>query len=331
MSNAVSHDNGFLLSFAWDNPDVWNNYYQHLSTGTPQYVRSSEYNHNDFASSRDNYTPSPTFKCKTEGVFGQFNYQQGNLIDDQVYSHESTELISKLTQEQKDAQAQFEVAYVAKADCDFIVGDVHYYYVAGAPVPVTLWNTFGANKDLFDVGYICTRTYQVSDSEYILNGDVMTAEAYGNLPAEQKAVMSPAYICTKDGAWGGRYFESGTNYPAVEFSNLSEAERAHFSYNYDALDLLSENFVDNGVSAKKYQGETHGITNQIPYCEKQAIDYTATYSGTSPKDLTSSVEVKRGTSTIPSPSDPTFPPSCWNFFPAAASHIQTSRHIGRGN
>ena len=298
VSNAVSHDNGFLLSFAWDNPDVWNNYYQHLSTGTPQYVRSSEYNHNDFASSRDNYTPSPTFKCKTEGVFGQFNYQQGNLIDDQVYSHESTELISKLTQEQKDAQAQFEVAYVAKADCDFIVGDVHYYYVAGAPVPVTLWNTFGANKDLFDVGYICTRTYQVSDSEYILNGDVMTAEAYGNLPAEQKAVMSPAYICTKDGAWGGRYFESGTNYPAVEFSNLSEAERAHFKYNYDALDLLSENFVTDGVSAKKYQGATHDITtNQIPYCEKQAIDYTATYSGTSPKDLTSSVEVKRGTET----------------------------------
>ena len=298
VSNAVSHDNGFLLSFAWDNPDVWNNYYQHLSTGTPQYVRSSEYNHNDFASSRDNYTPSPTFKCDVNGVFGQFNYQRGNLIDDQVYSHESADLINKLTQEQKDAQAQFEVAYVAKDDCDFTVGDDHYYYVAGAPVSKTLWETFGTtNQSLFDVGYICTRTYQISDSEYILNGDVMTAEAYGNLPDAQKAVMSPAYICTKDGAWGGRYFERGTNYPAVEFSNLSKDERAHFSYNYDALDLLSENFADNGVSAKKYQGETHGITNQIPYCEKQAIDYTATYSGTSPKDLTSSVEVKRGTET----------------------------------
>ena len=298
VSNAVSHDNGFLLSFVWDNPDVWNNYYQHLNTGTPQYVRSSKYDSDDFASSRDNYTPSPTFKCDVNGVFGQFNYQQGNLIDDQVYSHESTELISKLTQEQKDAQAQFEVAYVAKDDCDFTVGDVHYYYVAGAPVSKTLWESFGTtNQSLFDVGYICTRTYQISDSEYILNGDVMTAEAYGNLPDAQKAVMSPAYICTKDGAWGGRYFESGTNYPAVEFSNLSEAERAHFKYNYDALDLLSENFVTDGVRDKLYQGVTHGITNQIPYCEKQAIDYTATYSGPAEKQLTTAVEVKRGTET----------------------------------
>ena len=298
VSNAMSHDNGFLLSFVWDNPDVWNNYYQRLGTGTPQYVRSSKYDSDEFASSRDNYTPSPTFKCDVTGVFGQFNYQQGNLIDDQVYSHESAELISKLTQEQKDAQAQFEVAYVTKDDCDFTVGDVHYYYVAGAPVPKTLWDTFGAHQDLFDVGYICTRTYQISDSEYILNGDVMTKAAYNALPNAQKEVMSPAYICTKDGAWGGRFFESGTNYPAVEFSNLSKDERAHFSYNYDALDLLSENFVDNGVSAKKYQGETHGITDQIPYCEKQAIDYTATYSGTASKDLTTSVEVKRGSGTM---------------------------------
>jgi hypothetical protein len=78
VSNAMSHDNGFLLSFVWDNPDVWNNYYQHLNTGTPQYVRSSKYDSDEFASSRDNYTPSPTFKCDVTGVFGQFNYQQGN-------------------------------------------------------------------------------------------------------------------------------------------------------------------------------------------------------------------------------------------------------------
>ena len=300
VSNAVSHDNGFLLSFVWDNPDVWNNYYQHLGTapeGTPQYVRSSKYDSDDFATSRANYTPSPTFKCGATGVYGQINYQQGNLIDGQVYNHESTELKSKLTPEQSAAQAQFEVAYVAKVDCDFTVGDVHYYYVAGAPVSKTLWQSFGDNQSLFDVGYICTRTYQISDSEYILNGDVMTKAACDALPAEQQAVMSPAYICTKDGAWGGNYFESGKNYPAVEFSNLSEAERAHFSYNYDALDLLSENFASDGVSAKKYQGETHGISPQIPYCEKQAIDYTATYGGTG-QTLTTAVEVKRGASTL---------------------------------
>ena len=298
VSNAVSHDNGFLLSFAWDNPDVWNNYYQHLNTGTPQYVRSSKYDSDEFASSRENYIPSPTFKCNTTGVYGQLNYQQGNLVDEQVYNQESTTLVNQLTQDQRDAQAEFKLAYVAKADCDFTVGTVHYYYVAGAPVPQTLWDTFGTNQNLFEAGYICTRTYQISDSEYILNGDVMTATAYNDLSAEQKAVMSPAYICTKDGAWGGIYFEGGKNYPAVEFSNLSEAERANFSYNYDALDLLSENFADDGVSAKKYQGMTHGITNQIPYCEKQAIDYTATYGGTEPKDLTTAVEVQRGTSTL---------------------------------
>ena len=297
VSNAVSHDNGFLLSFAWDNPDVWNDYYHHLGTGDPQYVRSSKYDSDEFASSRDNYIPSPTFKCNTPGVYGRLPYQTGNLVDEQVYNHESASLIIQLSPEQTAAKADFEPAYVAKVDCHFTVAGVDYYYVAGAPISENLYNTFGSNQSYFERGYICTRTYQISDTEYILNGDVMTATAYNNLGTEQKAVMSPAYICTKDGDWGGKYFYQGTNYPAVEFSNLSEAERANFSYNYDALDLLSENFNPNGVSLKMYQGATHGITNQIPYCEKQPIDYTATYNGTE-KSLTTAVEVTRGTSTL---------------------------------
>ena len=295
VSNALSHDNGFLLSFAWDNPDIWNNYYQHSTTGDPQYVRSTKYDSDEFESSRTNYIPSPTFKCNATGVYGQLNYQTGNLIDEHIFDRQSA-TSSHLTPERQAEQAKFEKAYVAKENCDFIVGGVHYNYVAGAPISKTLYDSFDTYKSHFETGYICIRTYMISDTEFIMNGDVMTETAYNGLTAEQREVLSPVYICTQKGAWGGDYFEDGKNYSAVEFSNLSKAERVHFSYNYDALDLLSEDFAEDGVSEKKYQGETHGITNQIPYCEKQPIDYTATYGG-APKELTATVEVKRGSST----------------------------------
>ena len=43
-----------------------------------------------------------------------------------------------------------------------------------------------------------------------------------------------------------------------------------------------------------YQGEGHGITPQIPFAERQPIDYTATYIGTTTIDLEETVYVTRG-------------------------------------
>ena len=327
-SNAVSHDNGFLLTFDWDNPNVWNDYYQYTSgtapSSLPQYVRKSDYDAVEFTENRSNYSPSPTFKCMADGVYGQLNYTTGDVIDKVTYDYQAqitTDLsvLGVTDTREEGSQAQFSRVYVAKNDCRFNVGGTEYTYVAGAPISSTLYSTLGANQSNFELGYLCSSTYQISESEYFLSGEVITKSVYDNIETKYstsngyaegvaaaiKDVISEAYICTQDGAWGGSVYKSGYNYPAIKYSALSSAERANFKYNYDALDLLSENFAEDGVESSKYQGAMGNyaaggtvIPNRIPYCESQPIDYTATYSGGSggleTKTLSNSVTVKRG-------------------------------------
>jgi hypothetical protein len=103
-------------------------------------------------------------------------------------------------------------------------------------------------------------------------------------------------LCESTGHWGGSEFTEGSNYSAIRYSSLSSEERAHFSYNYDALDLLSEDFlptVNSYPGMLAYQGEGHGITQQIPYAERQSLDYSATYIGILPLIISDSVNVSR--------------------------------------
>lgn len=314
ITNAVSHDNGFLLTFDWDNPDVWNDYY-HKESGTEK-KRESE------LTSTEGYIISPTFRTEESGVYGQQMYEVGDLVEEAVFAAQSKVLsdlkANNITDPRaSDSQASFSQAYIAKEDCEFKIGDTNYNYVKGAPISYEVWNTLGDYKTKFETGYICTDTYQMSESEMIVCGDLLTQTEYDDLATKYptmyekiRAQLSPAYICYRGGLWGGNVFVKDHNYEAVKFGNLSASERAKFYYNYDALDLLSENFAADGVTALKYQGaygnnankkdaDKKGIAvdNPIPYAQQQSIDYTATYVGASALTVQEAVTVIGGSGT----------------------------------
>ena len=304
-SNAISSDNGFLLTFGWDNPDIWNNYFRYKDnnppSGTSQTLRQSymtpELEHD--------YVPSPTFKCIESGVYGQAEYMAGDIIDSLTYS--AQDLISDKLAGYGilDEQAVFKEAYVTKVECSFTenVGGtpVTYHFTKGACVTVDEYNSFSPeNRNFFEKGMLCIETYSVDDNEFYLSGEVIPESTYNALAAAEPTAVdffSKAYLCESSGHWGGFEYIEGNNYSAIRYSNLSSLERANFSYNYDALDLLSENFlpkIDEYLGMLPYQGEGHGITPQIPFAERQPIDYTATYIGTTTIDLEETVYVTRG-------------------------------------
>ena len=108
----------------------------------------------------------------------------------------------------------------------------------------------------------------------------------------------PAYYCTTEGLYGGDYYDKEKNYAAIyAWSSMSEADRAHFTFNYDALDLLIDpDFRNNTVQANrsddgkkyeydaaKYDSITPGTTQEeidnMIYSMPKPVDYTATYIG----------------------------------------------------
>ena len=106
----------------------------------------------------------------------------------------------------------------------------------------------------------------------------------------------PAYYCTTSGLYGGDYYDKDKNYRAIyAWSSMSEADRAHFNFNYDALDLLIDpNYRNDAITSgkddgKKYQydGSQYEVAEPNPndkdkliYSMQKPVDYTATYEGT---------------------------------------------------
>ena len=108
------------------------------------------------------------------------------------------------------------------------------------------------------------------------------------------------------GAYGGTYYESGKNYRGLAaWSSMSKSDRQHFTFNYDALDLLIDPAYGKTVNGQqkegtKYQYDSEAATqeaarsNPATYSLPTSIDYTATYDGTSNLEPYSAVRVKRG-------------------------------------
>ena len=297
VSNALNHDNGFLLTFDWDNPDVWNDYYHELSgEGT---VHASAYN-----SMPDGYVTSPSFKFggNSSTVLGQMSYTGGDIIDATTYQYEidniaapqqitvgeeqKTVMVSKQVQGNDlvtaSTQAMFEKAYIAVTDHNFTAGGVNY--VPDACISETTYNSLNpTDKANFAAGKLCTTTYEYTvsgNTHYIVAGTVIPeTTTYSSLGSDKANFFTDGYICTKDGLWGGNVFNGGQHYPAITYSNLPKTERTgKFNYNYDALDLLVDPDYQSNMSL-------YDKTGSSLYSGKQSIDYEATYTGTNPLDL----------------------------------------------
>ncbi len=296
-SNIVTHEDGFVLTVDWNNPDVWNDYYHKVGAATtenPATVRSSAYAAGVVP---NGYITSPSFQCTESGVYGQVEYGLGDIIDQPTYQSQ-TDLGTNAPTE---GQAKFAVAYVAKENCSFTDNGTTYNYVKGACITADQYNALtAANKAYFDKGKLCTETYLKNNDEQYLYRQVIPEADYNALVAGDAAAanfFSDAYFCEEPGKWGGAYYAAGTNYAALKYTNLSKAERQKFTYNYDALDALVDSeypaYEDNSY-AKVYDGLDKDSSDPATlYAKRQSIDYTATYNGTTTKTLSKSVTVMR--------------------------------------
>ena len=292
-SNNMSHDTGYMLTYRVNNPTEWDTWYTKFESDT------HEKKQEDDKTQLTGYEDGPTYYLKdgSGGVFGQREYKVSNLIAEDIYTTYQT-MDANHHEDIPDGQATFESAYIVTQE--YTNGDVHLN--VGSSVSAT---QAASMTGYVAPAYICTGTIQLSKTEFIYVGSRMTEaekttyyNTYKNSnPALAKMIhddIVPAYYCTKDGLYGGDYYEAGKNYRGLAvWSSMSKQDREHFTFNYDAFDVLIDpNYSKDPTTGnlrylegKKYQYDSAAATleaaaaNPAGYSLVKPVNYTATYNG----------------------------------------------------
>jgi hypothetical protein len=265
LSNNLTHANGYVVTYAVDNPTAWN----------PQ-------------------DPNCTYSPKTTGVYGQQYYDAGDIIDKTTHDDYENMGANKPADTAEKKQAKMVEAYVTTADVKFTDGDKTYNFIKGTALckedySAAAWSTISSKVEL---ARVCTGTLEFEGANAknsMLYGEVVTTERYNEVVEMYKTTfkvsdaqartavdqqLSKAYICYEAGYYGGGYFEAGQKYTALKgWSSLTSEDRKNFAFNYDAFNLLID---------PNYSGDTQLYDNkQAPftYSSVQPIDYQAKYIG----------------------------------------------------
>jgi len=320
-SNNVSHDTGYILTYTIDNPSQWNRWYTPKDSATPLTSKKDSNTYSDGIKSGDitpsDYEDGPTYTPTATGMFGQNDYTVGSIISDDEYTTYLA-AYAKLTTEEKaalGAQATFYPAYIVTdevLETRNEVGTEQRFHkgatLSAEDYTTTTWSNLYNPEDVAGSSvapaYVVTNTIQLSPTEYIYRGSYMTlAErtAYYNrfngvgatdsekaIAAEILKLVVPAHYCTEAGKYGGNYYQTGHNYRGLAaFSSMSETDRANFTFNYDALDLLIDPTYSRAEGVK-YQYDSSNAdlagaeANRAHYSLQTPIDYSATYKGDTP-------------------------------------------------
>jgi hypothetical protein len=318
-SNNLSHDTGYILTYKVTNPTEWDTWYTLFN--------SSDQTKNQIGG--EGYNNGPTYRLisNTGALLGQRRYEEGGLISKEVYEiyqdvvADHSEAIPHPDPENEDyedlKQATFEKAWIVTKQTTVKEGGQERHLYPKYVVSNSYKNTYSLGSSVTEA-YICTKSIQLSATEFIYINDKMTLaekNAYINRVAGEIATLEakvektemekktlatlklskadiescvvPAYYCTSPGLYGGNYYESGKNYRGLEaWSSMTADDRAKFTFNYDALDLLIDPSFDRAEGVK-YQYDGYGFTtkeqaktNRAGYSIEQPVDYTATYNGT---------------------------------------------------
>ena len=236
VANEVSSDNGYVLTLDMSNPSKWDDYYRHLVDQTGDPIKKKAWSELTDAE-KEQYVKSATFTCNESGTYGQYYFHTDDVIAHNVYVMENdvTGHVESTT------QAAFEPAYVVDRDCEVTLSSgEHKTYTKGTSIPQSVYNGI-QNSDKADYikpAYICVSTVLVAPGDYRVLNQLVAETEYTGWNPDVQGKFQQAYYCTKDGSWGGKYYEANHNYNAIDYGQLLEEERQHFSYNYDALDLL---------------------------------------------------------------------------------------------
>ena len=263
-SNNLTHDLGYVVTYAVDNPSAW--------------------------AATD---PYGTYSPATSGVYGQRFYEEGEIIGKTVRDEYEAMGTHKPADTDDKKQAKMAEAYVVKEDIRFTDGDETYNFIAGTPLckedySASAWATISSKVE---EARICTGTMEFEGayaSKSMLFGEVVTSARYNELVDIYKDVynvseavaktevdksLSKAYMCYEEGYYGGGYFEAGQKYTALKgWAALSTEDREKFSFNYDALNLLIDPLYSGDM--KLYDNNQSPFT----YSTVKPIDYEAVYS-----------------------------------------------------
>lgn len=279
ISNAVSKDNGFLLTLDISNPAVWDDYYQ-VITGNDKQLASKL-----TAEQKATMLLAPTFVCTTGGIFGQKLYKENDLINLTTITD-----YNNISAPKPDKQASVEKAYVAKNNLVVVVDGKTYHYVEGACMSETHYKALSPEqKQLAGEAFICMETVKMNNEsgQHYIYGVAIPKEEYEDLVAVNSDLYSscfePAYICTSEGYYGGKLFEKNKNYIALDYCGVNKDERSNFTFNSDAFDLLRHGFDLTEDSEIDKHGE--------PWSKEQRVDYMAIFSGAEIPNGSISVDV----------------------------------------
>ena len=300
-ANVIGHDQGFILTYDMNNPGLWNDYYTKKADNTEK-ITSEDYNgkNNDgtYKYDRSLYYESPTYTPMTSGVYGQKDYNYGDIVSRDVYqNYENNVKIHKYDSEGhlNDDQATTEPAYVMTAT-QTVTNKAGTTQQLGKGTPVyesdyeaATWATLSKEE-----AKVCTSTLQVSESEYIYVGQLLSATDYAALDDKTSANLTnyfdDAYYITKSGKYGGAYYTTNQAYRALEaWCDLSADDRENFKFNYDALDLLIDPTYGTYGNSVGYKGGDYGFKPQYdgyePGTKQSQIDNdlaTAQHTGCTP-------------------------------------------------
>ena len=211
LSNNVSHDTGYLLTYKVNNPSIWDTWY------TPKAYTETETKKIDNATydalpaaNKEKYEDGPTYRLKASlggAVLGQREYNNGDLISKDIYDtythninedvnnngaldtgedlNNNEQLDTKITSS-NGKQATFDEAYILTGNATITVttetGTVERHLYPGATVPKAQ-TTDPALSGKVARAYICTSTIQLAKDEYIYRDSKMPqsqADGYVN-------------------------------------------------------------------------------------------------------------------------------------------------------
>ena len=301
-SNNVSHDTGYLLTYNVNNPAVWNKYYTPL-TGSSRDDKITLATYNDLtANEQAQYTDGPTYKPTANGLYGQRDYKITDIISKETYDTYQTAKTAHPEVIPATGQADFEPAFLITSYVETTKKDgTEQRLQVGAKLAESeyspaAWAAMESNRD---EAYVCTSSITLSKTSLIYNGQLMTEAERDALLADETLSAAikeeitkyvvPAYYCSTPGMYGGDYYDNTKNYRALTaWSSMSDTDRANFTYNYDALDLLVDPTY-GGAEGQKYQYDgydsySEGNKDKMIYSLEKPVDYTAVYHGTNDSD-----------------------------------------------
>ena len=281
---------------------MWNKYYTPL-TGSSRDDKITLATYNGLtANEQALYTDGPTYKPTTNGLYGQRDYKVSDIISKETYDTYQAAKRDHSDVIPSTGQAKFEPAYLVTSYVETTKKDgTEQRLQEGAKVAQSdytdaAWAAMASSRD---EAYVCTSSITLSKTSLIYNGQLMTKAERAALLADTELSATikeditkyvvPAYYCSTAGMYGGDYYDNTKNYRALTaWSSMSETDRANFTYNYDALDLLVDPTY-GGTEGQKYQYDGYNSysdanKDKMIYSLEKPVDYTAVYHGTNDSD-----------------------------------------------